>query len=119
MASLEASGCGSAIPAVERSWPPDQRTHRDEGGGAVEIIDRVSRLNISGRDGMSNLASQWISILEAGTAATTLPVRQMQAFVGMLRAQRDQIRALQSQLDAFDEGPPWRCRFIRQAVPSR
>jgi hypothetical protein len=68
-----------------------------------DIIDRISRLNKSDRNGASSLVLQWISILEAGNAATALPMRQVQAFAGALRAQRDQVRALRSQLDAFDE----------------
>jgi hypothetical protein len=63
----------------------------------------MTSLAVSGREGTSHLVTQWIGILEAGTGAMALPVRQLEIFVAALRVQRDQIRALQSQLVAFDE----------------
>jgi hypothetical protein len=72
-----------------------------------ELIERMNRLGQAGLDslgsGMPNLISQWMSLLEAGTIVTALPVRQVQALAATIRAQRDQVRGLQAQLDVFEQ----------------
>jgi len=72
-----------------------------------ELIERMNKLGQAGLgslgSGMPNLISQWMSLLEAGTTVTTLPVRQVQALAGTIRAQRDQVRGLQAQLDVFEQ----------------
>jgi len=65
-----------------------------------QLMERISKM---GQAGVPNLLSQWMSVLEAGASLTTLPLRQMQALVGTIRSQRDQVRALQGQLEVFEE----------------
>jgi hypothetical protein len=88
----------------ERPDPADPASRaRDLTQRFQELIAEMNRLGPAGLSGVPNLISQWMSVLEAGTALTTLPVRQMEALVGMIRSQRDQVRALQAQLDVFEQ----------------
>jgi hypothetical protein len=53
--------------------------------------------------GVSGVVKPWLSFLEASTAQTAVPITQLQTLVDGIRAQREQVRALQSQLEVFDK----------------
>jgi hypothetical protein len=79
----------------------------DPGAVARELTERfqelINRLSQAGLAGMPNLLNQWMAVMEAGGRLATLPIRQINALVGTIQSQRDQVRALQSQLDVFEK----------------
>jgi hypothetical protein len=85
--------------SAERRPDPASMT-RDLTEQFQELMERINKM---GQAGLPNLISQWMSVLEAGASLTTLPLRQMQAIVGTIRSQRDQVRALQAQLEVFEQ----------------
>jgi hypothetical protein len=88
-------------PAQERPDPAEPASGaRDLTDPFQELMERINKL---GQASVPNLMSQWMSVLEAGASLTTLPLRQMKALVGTIRAQRDQVRALQAQLEVFEQ----------------
>jgi hypothetical protein len=79
----------------------------DPGAVARELTERfqelMNRLSKAGLAGMPNLLNQWMAVMEAGGRLASLPVRQTTALVQTIRTQRDQVRALQAQLDVFEK----------------
>ena len=71
------------------------------------LADRLHGASQAGLDtvgqGVSGAVKPWLSFLEATTAQTAVPIIQLQTLVDGIRAQREQVRALQSQLAVFDK----------------
>jgi hypothetical protein len=87
--------------------PQDRPGPADAGKLARELTERfqelMNRLGQAGLATMPPLLNQWMAVLEAGGRLTTLPVRQMTTLVATIRSQRDQVRALQAQLEVFEQ----------------
>jgi hypothetical protein len=92
---------------TEAQGRPDQsdpgKVARDLLQSLQDVIERMNRLGQAGVAGMPHVIGQWVSALEAGAKLTTLPLRQMQALVDLVRTQREQVRALQGQLKVFED----------------
>jgi hypothetical protein len=96
------------MPARTGLSPGDlTRAARDLAERFQSPAETVQRTGQGGLDvlglGMSGAVRPWLPMLEAATAQTAAPAMQLQAVVDGIRAQRQQVQALQSQLAAFDK----------------
>lgn len=117
----EESPAGTAPPDPEptdqdEAADADAATPADADAAATQadLTDQlqavVDRLNKAGHEGLNalglgipNLMREWLSLLEAATTQAAVPVTQLEAILGSIRAQRESIQALRSQLAVFDQ----------------
>lgn len=71
------------------------------------VMDRLNRAGQAGVGalglGVPSLVREWLSLLEAATTQATVPIKQLEAVMSALRAQRESVQALRSQLAVFDQ----------------
>jgi hypothetical protein len=101
-------GPGRSDPSPGRPDPgPGRSEPADPASATRDLTERfqelIERMNTMGQVGVPNLLSGWMSLLEAGVSLTSFPMRHMQALIGTIRTQRDQVRALQAQLEVFEQ----------------
>jgi hypothetical protein len=72
------------------------------------LAERIQKTGQAGLDttmglGMSGVVKPWLSLMEAATSQTAVPILQLQTVIDGIRAQREQVKVLQSQLMVFDK----------------